>query len=296
MRWRRWRACCAEVWRTEEFKNSHHNGCIAWHSERLIRRSCWRAAVTLRFAPAGAHKTGIGAGDAGAAIVAAMHWRAAAGGSDDFPTVCNAFHNLATRIKPRTTAHGRRRRQRGGGCASIFIVASCFVVASSLHFAPFPCFRFPPGAMAAARDAGWLAVSKLSNAAMKMFYTGHFAHAANKFGDALSAARALGDEDCLVVASLALHRAQNLRLHAAGAGVSSAEKDAALEEAYEQILPTTTQALARRAAARTLLEGAVRPHEHEWYCAHLAHVAFTRKGLTRGEWVEFARTWGTSHF
>jgi hypothetical protein len=142
--------------------------------------------------------------------------------------------------------------------------------------------------MAAARDAGWLAVSKLSNKGVTLLRSGHFARAADKFGDALAAARALGEEDCLVVASLELHRAHNLLLHAQSTAAPPAEMDAAHEEAYEILLPSVLQTLARRAAARTLLEGAVRPHEHGWHRARLAHIASALAGRARDVWAELA--------
>jgi hypothetical protein len=150
--------------------------------------------------------------------------------------------------------------------------------------------------MAAERDAGWLAVSKLSNKAMKLYHAGHFARAADKQGDALAAARALGEEDCLVVASLAVHRAHSLAQHADGAGVSPAESDAAHEEAYVRLLPQAMQALTRRAAARTLLEGAVRPHELAWHRTHLAHLASSLAGHARDAWAEMAPHVGYSAF
>jgi hypothetical protein len=137
--------------------------------------------------------------------------------------------------------------------------------------------------MSAPRDAAWLHVCKLNGKGITLFHSGHAARAANKFGDALAAARALGEEDCLVAANLALHRAQCLLLHAIGADVSPAAKDAAHEEAYKQILPALMQTLARRAAARTLLEGTVRPHEMAWYCAHVEHLVSTFTPSARGD-------------
>jgi hypothetical protein len=150
--------------------------------------------------------------------------------------------------------------------------------------------------MAAARDAGWLAVSKLSNKGMTLFYTGHFARAADKFGDALTAARALGEEDCLVVANIALQRAQSLLQCSLGNDVSPAEKDAAHDEAFQQLLPATMQTLTRRAAARTLLEGAVRPHEREWHRLHIANMASAAAGCARDESEEMASHVGYSAF
>jgi hypothetical protein len=149
--------------------------------------------------------------------------------------------------------------------------------------------------MAAARDAGWLAVSKLSNKGATLYYSGHFARAAEKYGDALAAACSLCEEDCLVAANIALHRAHCLLQHADGDGVMPAESDAAHEEAYETLLPAAMQTLARRAAARTLLEGAVRPHEHEWLLADLARIA-TITGLPRNAWDGLAPLAGYSAF
>jgi hypothetical protein len=137
--------------------------------------------------------------------------------------------------------------------------------------------------MAASRDADWQRVSQLSNQGMTLFTSGHVARAITKLGDALGAARTLGEEDCLVAANLALHRLQCILYDAAPAAINAVH-----EEAYEQILPAVMQTLARRSAARTLLEGTVRPHELEWHRAHLAHLAFAIKGLARDEWDELA--------
>ena len=105
---------------------------------------------------------------------------------------------------------------------------------------------------------------------------GHFGRAADKFGAAIEAARALGPEageDCLMVAALMLRQAEALKMHALiTESLPDSDTVEALFFAFCTLLPAAQGALLRRKAAGTLLGGTCRPHEVAWQAAFRKQV------------------------
>ena len=115
-------------------------------------------------------------------------------------------------------------------------------------------------------------VNALGDAALALERKGHFARAAEKYGAALDAARALGTQpDCLVVASLQLASVNVLTCIASGAD-SGADRAAAVATLFEQ-QNAAIETLQRRLAADTLLAGSCRPYEVAWYDNRTSAVA-----------------------
>jgi hypothetical protein len=113
-------------------------------------------------------------------------------------------------------------------------------------------------------------VVALVNKAATLEQRGHWARAAEKFAEAITAAQALQQPDCLIVAHLQASRADALLGHAQTAGVPEA-RQVELRSAFLELLPPAMASLERRKAAGTLLAGACRPYEEAWCAAKLAH-------------------------
>jgi hypothetical protein len=110
-------------------------------------------------------------------------------------------------------------------------------------------------------------VVTLTNRALTSKSKGHFARAAEKYADAVAAAQALHQPDCVVLARLQASHAEAKLLHAETAGVPETERAGLMRCAFLEILPPAMASLERRLAAGTLQAGACRPHEVAWCAA-----------------------------
>jgi hypothetical protein len=112
----------------------------------------------------------------------------------------------------------------------------------------------------------------LTNKAATLASRGHWARAAEVYAEAVTAAQALQQPDCIVVAYLQASNATTLLGHAQTAGVPEAHRTALYRTAFLELLPAAMTSLERRMAAGTLLAGACRPHEVAWCAAKSAHA------------------------
>jgi hypothetical protein len=116
-------------------------------------------------------------------------------------------------------------------------------------------------------------VVALTNKAVTLTTRGHWARAAEVYAEAVAAAQALHQPDCLIVAHLQTTHANALFGHADTAGVPEARRVELLRSAFLELLPAAMASLERRKAAGTLLAGACRPYEMAWSAATTAHAA-----------------------
>jgi hypothetical protein len=115
-------------------------------------------------------------------------------------------------------------------------------------------------------------VVALTNKALALKSKGHFAGAAEKYAEAVTAAQALHQPDCVVVAQLQASHANALVGHAQMAGVPEARRVELRRSAFLELLPPAMASLERRMAAGTLLAGACRPYEVAWCAAKTVHA------------------------
>jgi hypothetical protein len=111
----------------------------------------------------------------------------------------------------------------------------------------------------------------LTNQAVTLKRKGHWARAAEKYADAVAAAQALQQPDCLIVACAQASHAHALLGHAETAGVLQARRVELLRTAFLEVLPAAMATLQRRLAAGTLLPSACRLYEVAWCAAEIAH-------------------------
>jgi hypothetical protein len=130
-------------------------------------------------------------------------------------------------------------------------------------------------------------VCALTAEAQTLFHRGQMAFAAEACATAIAAAQALrgAAPDCVLVAYLQIMRADMLHTHAqmlaradadrgrAPADADVAHRTALRRIAFDELLPPAAAALARRAAAGTLLERACRPYEEAWFASYMAHLS-----------------------
>jgi hypothetical protein len=116
-------------------------------------------------------------------------------------------------------------------------------------------------------------VVALTNKALTLTGKGHFARAAEIYAEAVTAAQALHQPDCIIVAQLQASHASALLAHANTAGVPEARGVELTRCAYLELLPAAMASLERRMANGTLLAGVCRPHEVAWCAAKTAHNA-----------------------
>jgi hypothetical protein len=114
-------------------------------------------------------------------------------------------------------------------------------------------------------------VVALTNKAVTLQSKAHWAGAAEKCAEAVAAAQALQQPDCVIVAHLQALHANALLGHADTAGVPEARRVELRRSAFFELLPAAMASLQRRMAAGTLLAGACRPHEVAWCAAKFAH-------------------------
>jgi hypothetical protein len=115
-------------------------------------------------------------------------------------------------------------------------------------------------------------VVTLTNQALTLTSKGHWARAAEKFAEAVAAAQALQQPDCVLVAYLQAAHAQAMLDHARMAGVPEARKVELRRSAFLEVLPAAMASLERRKAAGTLLAGACRPYEVAWFATQMTHA------------------------
>jgi hypothetical protein len=114
-------------------------------------------------------------------------------------------------------------------------------------------------------------VVALGNKALALGNRGHYARAAEIYAEAVAAAQALHQPDCLIVAHLQAAHTDALLRHAETAGVPETRHNELKRSAFLEVLPAAMASLQRRLAAGTLLPGACRPHEVAWFEAITAH-------------------------
>jgi hypothetical protein len=114
-------------------------------------------------------------------------------------------------------------------------------------------------------------VIALTNKALTLESRGHWARAAEIYAEAVAAAQALQQPDCVIVAHLQALHANALFGHAQTAGVPDACRVELLRSAFLELLPAAMASLERRMAAGTLMAGACRPYEEAWCAALSAH-------------------------
>ena len=114
-------------------------------------------------------------------------------------------------------------------------------------------------------SAGALAtVNALHAKAQALVEKRHHARAAEKYGEAVAAAQALGHPECLVVAHLQVCEAEQCCAHLRAPGATLGEQNAALNRALP-LLGDAGVTLLRRHMAGTLLPDACRPLEDAFY-------------------------------
>jgi hypothetical protein len=118
-------------------------------------------------------------------------------------------------------------------------------------------------------------VVALANKAVTLESRGHWARAAEIQAEAVAAAQALHQPDCIIVADMQASQANALLGHTETAGVTEARRVELLRSAFLEVLPPAMASLERRKAAGTLLAGACRPHEVAWGAAKMAHAETT---------------------
>jgi hypothetical protein len=112
----------------------------------------------------------------------------------------------------------------------------------------------------------------LTNKAATLKSKGQFARAAEVYAEAVAAAQALQQPDCVILAHLQAAHANALLSHAQTAGVPDARRLELTRCAFLEMLPPAMASLERRMAAGTLLAGACRPYEVAWCAAKSAHA------------------------
>jgi hypothetical protein len=102
--------------------------------------------------------------------------------------------------------------------------------------------------------------------------TASWARAAEIYAEAVAAAQALQQPDCVIVAHLLTYHADALLMYADTAGVPKARRAELIRSALLELPPPAMASLDRRLAAGTLLAGACRPYEVAWCAAVTAHA------------------------
>jgi hypothetical protein len=115
-------------------------------------------------------------------------------------------------------------------------------------------------------------VVALTNKAAMLEGKAHFARTAEIYAEAVTAAQALKQPDCLIVAHLHAAHANALLGHADTAGVPEARRVELRRIAFLELLPQAMASLQRRLATDTLLAGVCRPYEVAWSVATIAHA------------------------
>jgi hypothetical protein len=119
------------------------------------------------------------------------------------------------------------------------------------------------------------AVNALMTKASVLNSKGQCARAAESYANAITAAEALSQRDCLVVAYLQVLHANALLSvgEGPGADVTSAYFTTTRRLVFLDLLPAPLETLQRRNAAGTLRSGACRPHEQAMFVAKVESQA-----------------------
>ena len=135
-------------------------------------------------------------------------------------------------------------------------------------------------------------VLELAARARELEERGQFWRAADKLSSAADLADRGAPPDCLIAPSLRLELLKALSAHAQCAAVPLDEGMAVEKRVLDDELPLLVGVLERRRASGTLLPGACRPAEEEWYRQHL--VRRSEAGCDGGGAVsdETARAFG----
>jgi hypothetical protein len=115
-------------------------------------------------------------------------------------------------------------------------------------------------------------VVELTNKAATHRSREHWARASEIYAEAVAAAQALHQPDCLIVADLQATHAAALFMHAQTVGVPKARCSELIRFALLELLPPAMASLERRLAAGTLLAGACQPYEMAWCASTAAHA------------------------
>jgi hypothetical protein len=107
------------------------------------------------------------------------------------------------------------------------------------------------------------AICALHARAEELFQKGHMARAAEKRGEAVEAAEALGFTDCLITAFLRAEEGRDLMAHTCMPGVHRTDSQVSAMRAMA-LLMEVKETVQRRKAAGTLFAGACRPVEEAW--------------------------------
>ena len=108
-------------------------------------------------------------------------------------------------------------------------------------------------------------VLKLTNKAGTLAVSGQFASATAKYGEALAAAEALQQEDCVVASWLRCVYSDHLLDYKYVQGLSPERLEEVLQLIFQHLVPTALVALNRRRKAGTLLRGACRAYEQAYF-------------------------------
>ncbi len=125
-------------------------------------------------------------------------------------------------------------------------------------------------------------VVALTNKAELLVSRGHWARAGDIYAEAVAAAQALHQTDCLIVAYLQAARANALLGHAQTAGAETRTKEL-MRSAFLELLPAAMASLERRRAAGTLMAGACRPYEVAWCAAKSVHAVELAANMPHAE-------------
>jgi hypothetical protein len=139
------------------------------------------------------------------------------------------------------------------------------------------CRARPSGTELAARLRAMAAVDitrvvALTKKSATLEFRAHWARAAEIQAEAVAAAQALQQPDCVIVAHLQAAHANAVLGHAQTAGVPAARSVELLRYVFRELLPPAMASLEHRWAAGTLLSGACRPYEVAWCAATSAHA------------------------
>ena len=111
------------------------------------------------------------------------------------------------------------------------------------------------------------AVTELTTKASTLFSKGQCMRSAETYAAAIAAAKALGQRDCLVVATLQVLHANSILNAGEAPGAEAADEVASMRLVFVELLPAPLAALQRRKTSDTLRSGACRPHEVAWMVA-----------------------------
>ena len=135
-------------------------------------------------------------------------------------------------------------------------------------------------------------VLELAARARELEERGQFGRAADKLSAAAAVAERDAPPDCLIAPSRRLELLKALSAHAQSASVPLEEGMAVEKRVLDEELPLLVALLERRRAQGTLLPGACRPAEEDWYRQHLVRRSEAGDGGGGAVRDETARAFG----